>query len=122
MKKRRFNCPAEMTISLIGGKWKAILLYNLRRGPKRFGELRRHSPGISAATLATQLRELEECGLVGRRVISPLPSLAVEYFLTEAGESLKPVLYAMIRWGIARQKEYVQGEFGMAAFTRAGQR
>lgn len=118
MKKRAFNCPAEMTISLIGGKWKAILLYNLRKGPIRFGELRRFSPGISHATLSEQLRELEESGLVSRKVLSPSPNLAVEYSLTERGESLKPVLYSLIRWGIAHQKEYVAGEFGMAVFQK----
>lgn len=118
MKKRSFNCPAEMTLHLIGGKWKAILLYNLRRGPLRFGVLRRFSPGITAATLATQLKELEASGLVRRRQVSPHPSLVVEYALTEKGESLKPAIYALIRWGIAHQKDYVLGEFGMAVFQK----
>lgn len=119
VKKRKFNCPAEMTVSLMGGKWKAILLYNLRKEARRFGELRRLSPGISQATLTSQLRELEESGLVVRRVLSPSPHLAVEYALTERGQSLKPVLYAMIRWGLAHQKDYAQGEFGMLPFTKS---
>ncbi|MGZ3696127.1 MAG: winged helix-turn-helix transcriptional regulator, partial [Bdellovibrionota bacterium] len=101
MKKRKFNCPAEMTLHLIGGKWKAILLYNMRKAPIRFGELRRRSPGISTAILTSQLRELETSGLVKRRVVSGLPSLAVEYSLSERGESLRPILSTMIRWGIA---------------------
>lgn len=116
--KARFNCPAEMTLHLIGGKWKAILLYNLRKKSQRFGELRRLSPGITAATLATQLRELEEAGLVSRREVSPAPRQAVEYALTERGDSLKPALYALIRWGIANQKHYALGEFGMAQFQK----
>jgi DNA-binding HxlR family transcriptional regulator len=118
MKKRKFNCPAEMTIHLIGGKWKAILIYNMRKGAKRFGELRRLSPGITAATLATQLRELEDAGLVTRKETSPAPRLAVEYALTERGESLKPALYALIRWGITYQKDYCAGDFGMAPFQK----
>jgi DNA-binding HxlR family transcriptional regulator len=114
MKKKKFNCPAEMTVHLIGGKWKAILIYNLRKGAKRFGELRRLSPGITAATLTGQLRELEECGLVSRQQIGRERLSGVEYALTVKGESMKPVLYAMIRWGLAHQKDHVVGEFGMA--------
>ncbi len=118
MKKARYNCPAEMTLQLIGGKWKAILLYNLRKSSLRFGELRRLSPGITAATLSAQLRELEESGLVLRSEISPAPKLAVEYALTERGESLKPALYALIRWGIAHRHDYALGEFGMESFQK----
>jgi DNA-binding HxlR family transcriptional regulator len=118
MKKKKFNCPAEMTIQLIGGKWKAILLYNLRKSPKRFGELRRLSPGITPATLAAQLKELENAQLVARRETSPAPRLAVEYALTPRGEELKPALYALIRWGIAHQKDYCLGDFGMAPFQK----
>lgn len=118
MKKRKFNCPAEMTLQLIDGKWKAILLYNLRQGPRRFGELQRRSPGISRATLTSQLKELEDTGLVKRRVVNPLPQLAVEYSLTERGDSLRPILSALIRWGIAHQREYAIGEFGMAIFQK----
>lgn len=118
MKKRRFNCPAEMTIQLIGGKWKAILLYNLRKGSKRFGELRRLSPGISQATLTKELRDLEESGIVSRMNVGRDRLAGVEYSLTEKGQSLKPVLYTMIRWGIAHQKDYVVGDFGMAVFQK----
>jgi DNA-binding HxlR family transcriptional regulator len=118
MKKKKFNCPAEMTIQLIGGKWKAILLYNLRKGPRRFGELRRVSPGISTATLASQLKQLESVGFVKRCVVSPLPSLAVEYSLTERGESLRSILNSMIRWGVSHQKDYALGDFGMAVFQK----
>lgn len=120
MKRKKFNCPAELTVSLMGGKWKAILLYNLRKGPRRFGDLRRHSPGISQATLTQQLRELEESGLIRRDPIGKDKLAGVEYRLTERGDSLRPILYSMIRWGIAHQRDYVVGEFGMAPFTRGG--
>lgn len=105
-----------MTVHLIGGKWKAILLYNLRRGPLRFGELRRRSPGITRTTLTLQLRELEQSGIVRRSVIGRDKLSGVEYALTAKGESLKPVLYAMIRWGIANQGDHVLGDFGMSPF------
>jgi DNA-binding HxlR family transcriptional regulator len=118
IKKKKFNCPAEMTVSLIGGKWKAILLYNLRKGPKRFGDLRRLSPGITAGTLTTQLRELEKAELVKRAEIGGNRLEGVEYRMTPKGESLKPVLYAMIRWGITHSKEYAIGDFGMAVFQK----
>ncbi|WP_081111789.1 winged helix-turn-helix transcriptional regulator [Bdellovibrio bacteriovorus] len=118
MEKRKFNCPAEMTISLIGGKWKAILLYNMRKGSKRFGELKRLSPGITPTTLTKELKELEKSGIVQRFAISKDRLAGVEYSLTPKGESLKPVLYAMIRWGIANQKDYVIGDFGMAVFQK----
>lgn len=113
-----FNCPAEMTLSLIGGKWKAVLIYNLRKGPQRFGELKRRSPGITAATLTSQLRELERSGLIYRRELDAGALPAVSYGLTAKGESLKPILSALIRWGLAHQKDYVLGEFGMAIFQK----
>ena len=107
-----------MTVSLIEGKWKAILLYNMRKDAKRFGELKRLSPGISQAMLSRELRELEGSGLVERRVLGRDRLSGVEYSLTQKGESLKPILYAMIRWGIANQKDYALGEFGMAVFQK----
>jgi DNA-binding HxlR family transcriptional regulator len=118
MEKKKFNCPAEMTLSLIGGKWKAILFYNLRHGPRRFGDLRRHSPGITQSTLTQQLRELEDAQLIKRAIIGKDRLQGVEYSLTEKGESLKPIIYSMIRWGITHQKDYVVGEYKMAAFQK----
>lgn len=112
--RRKFNCPAQMTLDLIGGKWRAILLYNIRRGPRRFGELKRLSPGINQATLARELKALEESGLVARSAIGRERTEGVEYALTERGESLRPILNALIRWGLAHQKEYVVGDFGMS--------
>jgi len=116
--KMKYNCPAEMTLSLIGGKWKAILIYNLRKGPRRFGDLKRRSPGITAATLTQQLRELEESKLVARNVVGKDKLEGVEYSLTERGQSIRPVLNALIRWGLEYQKEYVVGEYGMILFQK----
>lgn len=116
MQKRKFNCPGELCVNLIGGKWRVILLYNLRKGPKRFGELRRLSPGITQTTLAKELKALEAAHLIKRSVLGRDRLSGVEYFLTSKGESLKPILYSMIRWGIANQSDYVVGDFGMAPF------
>lgn len=90
-----------------------ILIYNLRKSPLRFGELRRRSPGITPAILTSHLKELQEAGLVKRAEIGIDKLNGVEYSLTTKGESLKPIVYAMIRWGIANQKDYVLGSFGM---------
>lgn len=116
--KAKYNCPAEMTISLIGGKWKAILIYNLRKGPKRFGELKRHSPGITSATLAQQLRELEEAKIIERNQMGKDLTFGVQYSLTPKGQDLRPVLNALIRFGIAYQKDHALGDFGMAVFQK----
>lgn len=118
MKKKQFNCPAEMTIQLIGGKWKTILLYHLRKNPKRFGELRKLSPGISAATLTKELRDFEQSGIISRTKIGKEKFNGVEYALTKKGESLKPILNALIRWGLDNRKDYVLGEFEMVAFQK----
>lgn len=90
MKKKNYNCPGEMTISLIGGKWKVIILYNLRKKPKRFGELIRLSPGINASTLTKNLKDLEESGLISHTIIGSDKTEGVEYALTEIGFSMKP--------------------------------
>lgn len=113
MKKKSYNCPAELTASLIDGKWKLALMYCLRKKALRFGELKRKCPGITATTLTKQLRELEHHALISRTEIDDGARPAVEYQLTPRGESLKPILYAMIRWGIAHQKDYASNEFGM---------
>lgn len=112
-RKRKFNCPAELTATLLQGKWKVIILYNLRKSPKRFGELRRMTPGITQATLTKQLKELENSGIVKRSVLGKDKLSGVEYELTSVGMELKPVLYAMIRWGLSHQKDYVAGSFVM---------
>ena len=117
MKKQSYNCPGELTAALIGGKWKIILLYNLRRGPLRFGELKRRSPGITPATLTGQLRQLEAAHLIARSWIGRERTAGVEYALTERGLSLRPVISTLIRWGLKNQAEYVAGEFGMAGFN-----
>lgn len=92
------GCPVEATLDLIGGKWKGVLLYHLLPGTLRFNELRRRLSGITQRMLTRQLRELEESGLVVRKVYAQVPP-KVEYSLSKKGETLTPVIRALERWG-----------------------
>lgn len=96
---KAYTCPVELTLNVMGGKWKVLLLWNMRESVKRYGELKRLIPGITHKMLTQQLRELEEDGIINRRVYEIVPP-RVEYSLTERGEQLKPVLGLMAQWGI----------------------
>ena len=93
-------CPVETTLMLIGSKWKVLILRDLMPGTKRFGELRRSIGSVSQKVLTAQLRDMEACGLVDRRVYAEVPP-RVGYSLTELGRSLRPILDAMWAWGEA---------------------
>ena len=91
-------CPVETTLTLIGDKWKVLILRDLLTGTKRFGELKKSVGNVSQKVLTSQLRDMEESGLVNRRVYAEVPP-RVEYSLTELGKSLSPILDAMKCWG-----------------------
>ena len=91
-------CPVETTLTLIGDKWKVLILRDLIPGTKRFGELKKSVGNVSQKVLTVQLRAMEESGLVHREVYAEVPP-RVEYSLTELGKSLKPILDAMWTWG-----------------------
>ncbi len=91
-------CPVETTLSLISDKWKVLIIRDLLPGTKRFGELKKSIGGVSQKVLTSQLRQMEESGLLIRTVFPEVPP-RVEYTLTELGHSLKPVLDAMQHWG-----------------------
>ncbi|MCI8446854.1 MAG: helix-turn-helix transcriptional regulator [Eubacterium sp.] len=91
-------CPVETTLTLIGNKWKVLILRDLLPGTKRFGELKKSIGGVSQKVLTAQLRDMEENGLVIRTVYAQVPP-KVEYSLTELGYSLKPILDALWNWG-----------------------
>lgn len=94
-------CPVETTLTLIGDKWKVLILRDLLPGTKRFGELKKSIGNVTQKVLTAQLRQMEESGLLTRTVFAEVPP-HVEYTLTELGYSLKPILDAMWAWG----KEY----------------
>ena len=91
-------CPVETTLTLIGDKWKVLILRDLMDGTKRFGELKKSIGTVSQKVLTAQLWNMEEKGLLTRKVYAEVPP-RVEYTLTEIGYSLKPVLDAMWAWG-----------------------
>ncbi len=95
-------CPVETTLSLIGEKWKVLIIRDLIGGTKRFGELKKSISGISQKVLTANLRQMEQQGLVKRKVYAQVPP-KVEYSLTDLGMSLKTVLSAMEVWGKAYQ-------------------
>ena len=98
-------CPVELTAKLIGDKWKLLILRDLMNGTKRFGELKKSLGTISQKVLTSQLRDMEAKGLVNRTVYAEVPP-KVEYSLTEIGYSLKPVLDALVEWGLEYQNKY----------------
>ena len=93
-------CPVETTLMLISDKWKVLILRDLMAGPRRFGELKRSVGNVSQKVLTSQLRQMEESGLLIRTAYPEVPP-RVEYALTDLGRSLKPVLDAMWDWGTA---------------------
>ena len=91
-------CPVETTLTLIGDKWKVLILRDLMGGTKRFGELKKSIGTVTQKVLTAQLRAMEESGLLTRKVYAEVPP-RVEYTLTETGYSLRPILDAMMDWG-----------------------
>ena len=98
MKKELPACPVELTMGLIDNKWKVIIVRDLLTGTKRFGELKKSVTGITQKVLTNNLRQMEQDGLVKRKVYPEVPP-RVEYSLTETGLSLKPILDSMVKWG-----------------------
>lgn len=102
-------CPVETTLTLIGDKWKVLILRDLMPGTKRFGELKKSIGNVSQKVLTAQLRAMEKSGLVNRKVYAEVPP-RVEYSLTELGKSLKPILDSLWSWG----EEYKKRQDGQS--------
>ena len=98
---KRYACTVSLAMDLIGGKCKAVVLYHLQDGAKRFGELHAHLVFATEAVLSRQLKELERDGLVSRTQYGTKPPLKTEYALTELGRTAIPVLQAVTAWGNA---------------------
>ncbi len=94
-----YNCSMELTLDVIGGKWKPLIIWHLDQKTMRFSELKRTLPHITQKMLTQQLRALEESGLVSRFVYTQVPP-KVEYSLTDYGKSLLPVLQTLCKWGV----------------------
>lgn len=93
------NCPVTATMKVLGGKWKPILINAIYfTAPSRFGELKRSVIGITQSMLTQQLRELEDDGIISRKIYAEIPP-KVEYTLTEFGLTLSPVILTMAKWG-----------------------
>ncbi len=103
---RVFNCNMELTLNLIGGKWKPIIIFHIgNQGVVRYGELKRLIPTISERVLSRELRELEASKIITREVFEE-KVLRVEYSLTLVGNDVLPVLYALTEWGNIYNKKY----------------
>lgn len=96
---KRFSCPVQAAVDIIGGKWKILIIYHLLAGTLRFGEIKRLIPGITQKMLTQQLRELEDESIVHRKVYPEVPP-KVEYSLTRLGRSLEPVFTSLCQWGL----------------------
>lgn len=103
------RCPVLLTLDVIGGKWKPVIVYLLSQGTRRHGELRRLMPYATQQMLTAHLRELERDGVV-RRVVYPQVPPKVEYSLTPLGETLKPLIAFLIEWGTNRMAEGSGGQ------------
>ncbi|AQU80893.1 MULTISPECIES: helix-turn-helix domain-containing protein [Planococcus] len=95
--KNSYICSLGLTIDLIGGKWKLMILWYLINGSKRFGELKKSIPTISQKVLTEQLKELESSRIISRKVYPTVPA-TVEYSMTDYGESLIPLIHDLCDW------------------------
>jgi DNA-binding HxlR family transcriptional regulator len=103
MDETDFTCGMDVALTVMGGKWKPLILFHLAQRPQRFGELRRLVTGISEKMLIQQLRELESDGIVARRDFRELPP-KVEYSLTDFGQGLATALAPLCAWGRGRAR------------------
>ncbi|MEI6728574.1 MAG: helix-turn-helix domain-containing protein [bacterium] len=103
MKKCTSDNPVNITLKVVGGKWKALILWYLKEGPMRYSDLGREITGVTQKMLTQQLREMELEGLIERKVYPVVPP-KVEYSVTEYGHTLEPVLDALAAWGEKHKK------------------
>ena len=104
-KDKKFNSPVELSLDVIGGKWKMPIIWRLRDGSKRYGELRKSLPKVTHKMLTQQLRDLEQDEILNRKVFPEVPP-KVEYSLTLLGESVIPVIDMLREWGDEYRKVF----------------
>lgn len=100
LKGKEYHCAMDITMDFIGGKWKTVVLWYLRKDKKRFNELKKLIPGITEKMLSLQLKDLENDGIITRKQYPEIPP-RVEYYLTEFGKTLIPTLEEIAKWGRA---------------------
>jgi DNA-binding HxlR family transcriptional regulator len=105
MNGKIYHCALDITMDYIGGKWKAIVLWYLIKGPKRFSELKKRIPDITEKMLSLQLKGLEADGVISRKIFAEVPP-RVEYAFTEEGKTLIPALEEIAAWGRYMGKKY----------------
>ena len=98
-KGNEYPCCASLTMGIIGGKWKTVILFHLMNEKLRYNELRKSMPTVTERTLSLQLKALEEDGLIKRKVYTAKPPLKVEYSLTDFGKTLIPLIQSIADWG-----------------------
>ena len=108
-KEKLYPCPVSFAMDLVGGKWKAVILYYLKDGKKRYNELHKEMHTVTEMTWSLQLKKLAKDGLITRKVYGKKPPIKVVYDLTEFGKTLIPVLQALNEWG--KQVTVEKGEF-----------
>ena len=94
-----YPCCASLTMGVIGGKWKTVILFHLIDGKLRYNELRKTMPHVTERTLSLQLKKLQKDGIISRKVYSKKPPLKVEYTLTDLGKTLIPLIQSIADWG-----------------------
>jgi len=98
-KGREYPCCTSLTMGIIGGKWKTVILFYLLEGKLRYNELRKEMPTVTERTLSLQLKTLEKDGIIKRKVYTSKPPLKVEYSLTDFGKTLIPLIKSIADWG-----------------------
>jgi DNA-binding HxlR family transcriptional regulator len=96
---KEYPCCTSVTMGIIGGKWKSVILFHLIESTLRYNELRSKIPNVTERTLSLQLKDLEEDGVIKRKVYTSKPPLKVEYSLTDFGKTLIPLLQSIAEWG-----------------------
>ena len=104
-KDKKFSSAVELSLNILGGKWKILIIWQLKDSPKRYGELKKSLPGVTHKMLTQQLRELEQDEIISRKVYSEIPP-KVEYSLTILGKTIIPVIDLLSDWGEEYQRVF----------------
>lgn len=107
---KEYNCPFEVAIDIMDGKWKLYILWHLRHKTLRFSELKRRIPGVTQKMLTQKLRELEQENIVIRKVYAEVPP-RVEYSLTPFGKDLEPIMESLLEWGHFYSRQYGESDY-----------